>query len=200
MAFFALNKTTLKAERDRLAAYQRFLPSLDLKRQQLLAEFKAAQRDLASVRNEMEEFTESLEGMFLLLGEASMDLSGYVKVRGADIEVENVLGVKLPVYLGIQVDVEEYSTLARPFWVDKVIDCLQLLCSLRVREQVQCERTARLDQAARRITQRVNLFEKVLIPTAQRNIQRVRIYLADAERAAVVRSKIVKAKRQRQTA
>ena len=148
----------------------------------------------------MEEFTESLEGMFLLLGAASMDLSGYVKVRGADIEAENVLGVKLPVYLGIQVDVEEYSTLARPFWVDKVIDCLQQLCSLRVREQVQCERTARLEQAARRITQRVNLFEKVLIPTAQKNIKRVSIYLADAERAAVVRSKIVKTKRQRQTA
>ena len=49
--------------------------------------------------------------------------------------------------------------------------------------------------AVRRITQRVNLFEKVLIPQADTNIQRIQIYLADAERAAVVRSKIAKAKR-----
>ena len=189
----------MKGERDRLATYQRFLPSLDLKRQQLLVEFKTAQRDLASVRDEMERFAESLEGLFRLLGAAAMDLSGYVKVRGVDIGVENVLGVKLPVYRSIQVDVEGYSTLAQPFWVDVAIDCLQQLCSLRIREQVHRERVARLDHAVRRITQRVNLFEKVLIPTAQKNIQRISIYLADAERAAVVRSKIVKAKRQRQT-
>ena len=53
-----------------------------------------------------------------------------------------------------------------------------------------------LDQAVRRITQRVNLFEKILIPTAKKNIQRIRIYLGDAERAAVVTSKLAKVKQQ----
>ena len=49
-------------------------------------------------------------------------------------------------------------------------------------------------RAVRRITQRVNLFEKILIPNAQKNIQRIRIFLGDAERSAVVRSKLAKAK------
>ena len=53
-----------------------------------------------------------------------------------------------------------------------------------------------LDLAVRRITQRVNLFEKILIPTAKKNIQRIRIYLGDAERAAVVTSKLAKVKQQ----
>ena len=57
-------------------------------------------------------------------------------------------------------------------------------------------RSGRLNDAVRRITQRVNLFEKVLIPQAEENIQRIRIFLSDAERTAVVRSKIAKAKRQ----
>ena len=52
----------------------------------------------------------------------------------------------------------------------------------------------RLNDAVRRITQRVNLFEKVLIPQAEKKIHRIKIYLADTERAAVVRSKIAKAK------
>ena len=52
-----------------------------------------------------------------------------------------------------------------------------------------------LDEAVRTITQRVNLFDKVLIPRAQANIKRIRIFLADGERAAVVRAKIAKAKR-----
>jgi V/A-type H+-transporting ATPase subunit D len=56
-----------------------------------------------------------------------------------------------------------------------------------------------LGEAVRKITQRVNLFEKVLIPTTEKNILRIRIYLGDAERAAVVRSKIVKTKRQQKS-
>jgi len=46
----------------------------------------------------------------------------------------------------------------------------------------------------------VNLFEKVLIPQARENISRIQIHLADAERAAVVRSKIMKANRRQRPA
>jgi len=58
--------------------------------------------------------------------------------------------------------------------------------------QVETERVRRLERADRRITQRINLFEKILIPGAQENIRRIRIFLGDAEMAAVVRSKIAK--------
>ena len=57
------------------------------------------------------------------------------------------------------------------------------------------ERVARLNQQVRRITQRVNLFEKVLIPRARENIKRIHIGLGEQERSAVVRSKIAKKKR-----
>jgi V/A-type H+-transporting ATPase subunit D len=52
-----------------------------------------------------------------------------------------------------------------------------------------------LDVQVRRITQRVNLFEKVLIPRAKENIKRIQIGLGELERSAVVRSKIAKKKR-----
>jgi len=48
------------------------------------------------------------------------------------------------------------------------------------------------------VTQRVNLFDKILIPTARRNIQRIRIYLGETERAAVVTSKLAKSKQLQQ--
>ena len=198
MGTLALNKSSLKSERDRLKTFQRFLPSLDLKRQQLMVEFKNAERTLGATRREIDEFVASLEGLLPLLGATAMDLSGYVGVEAVVIGEENVLGVRLPVLHDIEFGVEEYSTLAKPFWVDTLVDCVQQMSELRIREQVHRERVARLDEAVRRITQRVNLFEKVLIPTAQKSIHRIHIYLADAERAAVVRSKIVKAKHQRE--
>jgi len=197
MGSLALNKSSLKAERDRLETFQRFLPSLDLKRQQLLVEFKTAEKALKARQAEIDELVASLEGLLALLGASTMDLSSYVTVRNAEIGQENVIGARLPVLRKVEFALEEYSTLAKPFWVDTLVEYLQKISELRIREQVERERVRRLDEAVRKITQRVNLFEKVLIPTAQNNILRIRIYLGDAERAAVVRSKLVKAKRQK---
>ncbi len=197
METLSLNKSSLKVERDRLKTFQRFLPSLDLKRQQLMVEFKHAQRVLEATREEINELMASLEGLLELLGATTMDLSNYVKVRAVVIDEENMVGVRLPVLRDVECGVEEYSTLAKPFWVDTLVEYLQKMSTLRIREQVEQERVSRLDEAVRKITQRVNLFEKVLIPTAQKNIHRICIYLGDAERAGVVRSKLVKAKRQR---
>ena len=196
MGSLTLNKSSLKIERDRLKTFQRFLPSLDLKRQQLTAEFKNAQRALRATQREIDELLASLEGLMALLGGSTMDLSNYVKVRAVELGEENVVGARLPVLGGVEFSLEEYSTLAKPFWVDALVQHLQGKSTLRIRELVDQERVSRLDEAVRKITQRVNLFEKVLIPTAQKNIHRIRIYLGDAERAAVVRSKLVKTKRQ----
>ncbi|MEZ6150342.1 MAG: V-type ATP synthase subunit D [Pirellulaceae bacterium] len=87
--------------------------------------------------------------------------------------------------------------LAKPFWVDFVVELLQNVATLHARREIERKRMSRLSNAVRRITQRVNLFEKVLIPQAENDIQRIKIHLADTERAAVVRSKIAKAKQSR---
>jgi V/A-type H+-transporting ATPase subunit D len=67
-----------------------------------------------------------------------------------------------------------------------------------VRHQVERRRLALLDEAVRTITQRFNLFDQVLIPRTRANIKRIQIFLADGERAAVVRAKIAKAKQARE--
>jgi len=190
----ALNKTALKQQRDHLAMYQRFLPSLDLKRQQLIADYQRAKGALAATDGEIAELLGAQEGLFALLGASEQDLSGLVHVESVEINEENVLGVRLPVQGEVRFHKADYSMLAKPFWVDFLVELLQKAATLRIRRHVERQRVQHLNEAVRRITQRVNLFEKVLIPQAQRDIQRIRIYLADAERAAVVRSKIAKVK------
>jgi V/A-type H+-transporting ATPase subunit D len=46
----------------------------------------------------------------------------------------------------------------------------------------------------RTTTQRVNLFEKKLIPELRENIRRIKIFLGDDETAAVGRAKLAKGK------
>lgn len=193
----ALNKTVLKQRRDQLSTFQRFLPSLDLKRQQLIADSQRAQRVLRATEQEIDELLDSQEGLFALLGASKQNMSGLVTVESVTVSDENVLGVKLPVLGQIRFRRNEYSMLAKPFWVDFLVELLEKTASLYLRRENERARVARLQEAVRRITQRVNLFEKVLIPQAENDIQRIKIYLADTERAAVVRSKIAKAKQNR---
>jgi V/A-type H+-transporting ATPase subunit D len=87
-----------------------------------------------------------------------------------------------------------YSMLARPAWVDRLAQRLRDAAELRARVRVQGERAQILGQSLRRITQRVNLFERILIPSVKQNIKRIQIFLGDLDREAVIRSKLSKGK------
>lgn len=194
----ALNKSALHKQREELRLYERLLPSLDLKRMQLTGELKRARDSLAREQAGVEREKDRIAGQLPMLANREIDLSGLVRVESVQMEEENVVGVKLPVLTGVTFTLHEYSMLAKPHWVDVLVDQLQRMAELRARVQVAEERVRRLERAVRRITQRVNLFEKVLIPAAKENIKRIQIFLADAERAAVIRSKITKAMHERQ--
>jgi V/A-type H+/Na+-transporting ATPase subunit D len=193
----ALNKTTLKQQRDQAKIFKQFLPSLDLKRQQLLAALKQARTYLDRAEAKLQALQQETEPLLPLLGSstiASLNISGLIRVRSIRIETENMVGTRLPVIREVDFAIADYSTLSTPFWVDHLVRSLQRMAELKIEHQVALRRVELLELAARRITQRVNLFEKVLIPRAEENIRRIAIYLSDQERAAVVRSKISKGK------
>lgn len=197
MAKLALNKSALQKQRNERRLYERLLPSLDLKRRQLTWERVRAQGRLDDEEAEIKRQRDRAAERLPMLANREIDVSGLVKVKSVQVDEENVVGVRLPVLMGVTFTVREYSMLAMPHWVDVLVDQLQKIAELQLRVQVAAEQLRRLERAERRVTQRVNLFEKVLIPATRDNIKKIQIFLADAERAAVVRSKITKAMRQR---
>ncbi len=197
----ALSKTSLQQQRDKLRLFERFLPSLELKRQQLTAEHKKTVQTLAEAEQGADKASRSLAALLPILGSASsMDLSGLVRIRRIEVAEEHVLGLRLPTLRAVEFDEAEYSLLATPFWFDDLVVCLKDVATYRLRLQVYRERVGRMKASVRRVSQRVNLFEKVLIPNARRDIARIQIFLSDIERAAVVTSKIAKAKRAQERA
>jgi len=192
MAKLALSKSGLQKERDDMRLYQRLLPSLDLKRMQLSGELKRARQQLAEAEAEVQKLNHRVAEQLPMLANLEIDVSGLVQVESFRIEEENLVGVKLPKLVEVKCHIAEYSMLAKPHWVDMLVEQLKQMVEQKTRVQVAAERVRLLEQAERRVTQRVNLFDKILIPTAKKNIQKIQIYLADAERAAVVRSKITK--------
>jgi len=200
MAKLNLSKSGLQKQREDLKLYQRVLPSLDLKRMQLMGELKRAQKQLSEAEAEVERLNQRVAEQLPMLADREIDVSGLVQVDAIRIVEENLVGVKLPSLEEVLCKVSAYSMLAKPHWVDALVDQLKQMVEQRTRVQVAADRVRLLEQATRKVTQRVNLFEKILIPTAKANIKKIQIYLADAERAIVVNSKITKNIRQKQAA
>lgn len=195
----ALNKTTLKYQRDQLKTFKKFLPSLDLKRQQLLVALKKARRELEEADQQRGELESKLDKIYPLLGSTTArtrNLASLIQISSVQISEENLVGTRLPVADQVSFSVAEYSRMVMPFWVDLLIEDLKAMAENDVLLQVRQERVKLLEYASRKITQRVNLFEKVLIPQAEADIRKIVIFLSDQERAAVVRSKIAKNKAQ----
>jgi len=129
-----------------------------------------------------------------MLSNEDVDLTDLAKLTAMRVGSENVVGTRLPVLEAIEVEVRPYALLGKPHWVDAVAEVLHDMLELRIRVKVEERRVALLEVAVKTITQRVNLFDKVLIPNTRKNIKKIKIFLADAEKAAVVRSKISKRK------
>ena len=195
MARLALNKASLTKLQRQLKTYRDVLPSLDLKRRQILAEQAKAKRKLMKIRQQLEGLEPVIASELLMLANQEVDLADIVRVIGVHVVDENVMGTRLPMLDTFDIEVRDYALLGRPHWVDRVVDALKTAVELRLQLQVAEQRLSLLNQAAQKITQRVNLFDKVLIPKAQANIKKIQIYLSDAERAAVVNSKIAKRKK-----
>ena len=195
MARLQLSKSALSREQKNLRTYKRFLPSLDLKRQQVMAERNEAARQLAQTQREIDELRMAAGDINPMLANRDVDLTDLARITDVSLDVENVVGTRLPTLTAVTVEVRDYPLMGKPFWVDITAQMLRQMLELRVRLQVEQRRLALLEEAVKTITQRVNLFDKVLIPRARQNIKRIQIYLSDLQTAAVVRSKIAKRKR-----
>lgn len=195
MARLAYSKASLSKETTKLKRYKQFLPSLDLKRQQLAIERKKAQQTLRKTEQAIQQCQQKSAEMLPMLADKSIHVQNLVQVKSMEMAEENVVGVHLPVIKNLEIVVQGYSLFTEPHWVDQLVVQLKTMMRLKLQYHTEKQRQLILTEALKKVTQRVNLFDKVLIPQAQQDIRKIRIYLSDLERAGVVRAKSTKQKR-----
>jgi V/A-type H+-transporting ATPase subunit D len=193
VAKIKFTKNELKNQRDDLERYQRFLPTLQLKKQQLQAEVRKVQGELESRRAELDKVRQGLSHWQALFSELK-DPEKYLGVPKIEAARVNVVGVVVPVIQAVRFKRAELDFFAEPMWLTEGLDMLEHLVRLRLDLTALAERLERLRDELRVTTQRVNLFEKVKIPEARDNIRRIRIFMGDEQTAAVARAKIAKGK------
>ena len=194
MAKVALNKSALNKEKRSLKTFNRYLPALELKRQQLMMERKKAEEALAESREHLAEVEELVKRQLPMLARADVPVENLVRVTDVKLTEENIVGTSVPLVENIEIALTPYSDLAKPHWVDFLVELLKQMVRLRIELQVRELRHKELDKATRTTSQRVNLFSKVLIPQTKKNIQKIQIYMSDQDRASVMNAKLSKGK------
>lgn len=190
-----LTKGELKKQRDALRQYLRYLPTLQLKKQQLQMEIlhrHVLEHERARALNAKMLAAAAWAG--LLAQDIGVDIRQWLVPSKIVTAAKNIAGVDLPVFERAEFPVAEYDLFLVPPWVDGAIESLQELVSMRQEIAVIQQSIAILKIELRITTQRVNLFEKVKIPDSQDAIRRIKIYIGDQMANAVGRCKIAKRK------
>ena len=188
-----LTQGELKRQRDALRQYERYLPTLQLKKQLLQLEILHQQSALKERKNSLSEKKKSAENWWGLLVEAP-DIRQWLIPQKIITAKKNVAGVDVPVFERVNFEPAEYDLFLTPFWVDAGVETLRDMVSLQEEIRVIEQGISVLKHELRITAQRVNLFEKVKIPESKEAIRRIKIYIGDQMTNAVGRSKIAKNK------
>lgn len=194
-----LTKNEQKVQKDHLKEYQRYLPTLQLKKQQLQTVIMQVRENLDQKAAERERMIGDLDDWIAVVSENSLfpaekQLDQLVQPDRVIVTTENVAGVKLPAFRELTFRDIEYNVEDYPLWVDTALVKLREIARLDALVSTLQKQVQLLEKELRSTSQRVNLFEKVKIPEAKENIRVIGVYLGDQQTAAVVRGKIAKKK------
>jgi V/A-type H+-transporting ATPase subunit D len=193
MANIKHTKNELKAQREALRRFQRYLPTLQLKKQQLQLEVRQLEAMLEAERAAEARDRAELAKWVRLFAEP-LEWEDWLSVRDIRLGQGNIAGVAIPIFAGVDFSRQVPDLFTTPAWLDDGLDMLQRRIQRRLELQVLEEQLRRLAAELRTTSQRVNLFEKVKIPEAREHIRVIRIFLGDQMTAGVARSKMAKAK------
>jgi len=120
-----------------------------------------------------------------------------VAINSVEINTKKIAGVKIPILEKVIFKEEEFSLFEQPKWFPKGLSIIKELAELEVQRKIFKRKMVLLDYARRKTTQKVNLYEKVQIPSYQEAILKINRFLEDEENLSKSAQKIVK-KRQQQ--
>lgn len=193
MAKIKHTKNELKAQKEALRRFERFLPMLQLKKQQLQAEIQTIDARIAENERKNEVVRQGLRTWVGLLS-TSDELSGLVSIQRILVDHGNIAGVAIPIFRDVLVERADYDLFLTPSWYDDAVEAIEQLIRLRAEHEVLEAQKRLINEELRVTSQRVNLFEKVKIPECRENVRVIKIFLGDEQTAGVARAKIAKSR------
>jgi len=194
MAKIKLTKGELKRQRDALSQFLHYLPTLQLKKQQLQIKILDARKRKQEKENQIAEKEAFIKQWVGLLADPGVAIEKWLEVENILTDTNNIAGSNVCVFKEVifkDVEIDYFST---PLWVDRGVMELRSLIRMLIEIDIINQEIDTLKKELMVTTQRVNLFEKVKIPECLENIRKIRIYLGDLQANAVGIGKVAKKK------
>ncbi len=195
MVELKLTKTGLRDVQMHLAQLLRYLPTLQLKKALLQVQVNEVRQEIHAFNLALEKKkSEVVRESALLQMPSPIDLEEMAKVTQVRKRMENVAGVDVPIFEGIEFEEVIYSLFDTPLWMDQMITLMRSLQKARAKVAVAILKKQALEKELREVSIRVNLFEKILIPRAKKNMRKIAVFLGDLQLSSVSQAKVAKAK------
>ena len=119
-----LTKNEQKVQKDALKQFQRYLPTLQLKKQQLQMVIRQIQSQMEELKAKKESLVEAMQDWISVYNENTafapeLNIEHLVKVDKVVQETGNIAGVKIPVFKELTFQPIVYDLNNYPLWVDK---------------------------------------------------------------------------------
>jgi V/A-type H+-transporting ATPase subunit D len=193
MAKIKYTKNELKRQKDNLKRFTRYLPTLELKKQQLLVEIRTIQNAVEQLEADVRSIEQDVNNWAGVFAE-DVDLHQMFTVKDIITDTGNIAGIDIPLFKDVTFIDYEYDFFNTPIWVDRALEVTKSQIRRMSELKVLHKQQDIIREELRITIQRIKLFEEVKIPESKENIRVIRIFLGDQMTAAVVRGKIAKAK------
>lgn len=187
-----LNKVSLRDQKQKVAMYERFLPALEARKQQLVMQLAVVRNKIRDQRESMEKILEEIRSWASLYWDMEQFLRFYIAIREIRFASRNVAGLKIREFKEIIFDEPGYSLFRTAYSFDVVLKRTREAISLREHIKILEEQEQILLEGFRKTSQRINLYEKRLVPQCREGIRRITVYLQDQQAAAVGVAKVAK--------
>ena len=185
----------LRQQRNALERFELYLPMLKLKQQQLQLTIGQALQEHHGIQQAADAFEKKISAYRSVFNDAAgVNVAALSEPEEVKTTRKNIAGVTVPVFESVSFQKAVYSLFGTPPWIDQALADLREQNRNLAELEVVARKLELLQAELKKVMQRVNLFEKIIIPETRQNIRRIRIALGDQMTAAVARAKIAKAK------
>ncbi len=186
---FQYNKTSLQDVKKQLKIREKALPILKSKESALRIEVKKARYKAEELERELHEHMDQYESMDKLWEEFDPEL---ISIDSVELDSYKIAGVMIPDLKEIHFKIKEFSFFNKPSWFPDGIAVLKELARIGIEKEIYIRKMELLEQARKKTTQKVNLYEKVQIPEYENAIIKIKRFLEDKENLEKSSQKIVK--------
>jgi V/A-type H+/Na+-transporting ATPase subunit D len=190
---FQYNKTSLQDLNKQLKIRVRALPTIKNKESALRIEVKKAKDEALSLDEKLQGKYSRYEDMVRMWAEFDPSL---ISIKDVVLSVKKIAGVRTPILEDVIYELKEFSLFNQPSWFPEGIEVLKELSRVAIERDFFYRKMNLLENARKKTTQKVNLYEKVQIPGYEEAILKIKRFLEDEENLSKSSQKIVKTRQQ----